>query len=92
MPPFAAKGFQHLQVGKRYVVVEAFEDYDRYIHPVGECWTFLGHDIFGKEDGLSLYLSRDDRVAWHVRLQWIPQEQGAIIDNLERYVRPTSVG
>ena len=92
MPPFAARDFKHLQVGKRYVVVEAFEDYDRYTHLIGERWTFLGHDIFGKEDGLSLYLSRDDGKGWRIRLQWIPQEQGAIIDDLERYVRPTSVG
>jgi len=39
------------------------------------------------EDGLSLFVSIDGVSEWHIRLQWRPEQQGAIIDNLSHYVR-----
>ena len=81
--------FQGLRAGKRYVVIQAFTDYDRDAHPVGESWVYLGHAFNIHEDGLSLFVSLDGRQEWMIRLQWLPESQAEIIDHLsDRYVRP----
>jgi hypothetical protein len=76
----------HLVPGARYEVIADFEDFDRVAHPSGERWTYLGSSYLPYDDGLSLFVSLDDRAEWHMRLQWRPEEQGAIIDRLEDYM------
>ena len=83
----APKHFQSLKVGRRYRVIKEFRDYDGDEHPIGETWTFLGYNFSPHDDGLSLFVSiHSDE--WHVRLQWTPQAQGAIIDALDGYLAP----
>ena len=77
---------QHLVAGKRYRVVREFQDYDRDTHPIGESWTFMGFSFLPYDDGLSLFVSKDGRGEWHIRMQWRPEEQGAVLDNLVEYV------
>jgi hypothetical protein len=68
-----------LTPGLRYEVASAFVDYDGDEHPVGECWVYLGHNFLPYDDGLSLFVSRDGRQEWHIRLQDRPEEQGGIV-------------
>ena len=77
-----AGDFKHLVGGRRYVVRQAFADYDGGRHEIGETWTFSHHDFLPYDDGLTLWI--DPGVA--IRLQWTPQSQGPIIDNLEAYI------
>jgi len=79
--------FKHLTPGERYDVFQAFTDYDGRTHPVGENWRFVGHNFLPQDDGLSLFVSLDDEREWHIRLQWRPDQQGALIDNLEGHIR-----
>ena len=78
--------FQHLKSGETYRVVEAFTDYDRRVHPVGETWCFEGHSFLPYDDGLSLFVQIDGNRR-QIRMQWRPEEQEPIIDALERYVQ-----
>ena len=85
------EAFKHLQPNRRYVVSLGFRDYDGDLHGVGESWTFLGHSFLPHDDGLSLFVSPDDASEWHIRLQWRPEGQGAIIDDLGRFVEAASI-
>jgi hypothetical protein len=82
--------FKHLEVGARYVVAREFVDHDKDVHPVGETWTYLGHNFVPYHDGLSLFVSLDGVNEWQIRLQWIPEEQAAVIDALEDHVHPAA--
>jgi hypothetical protein len=76
--------FKHLVPGSTYVVARDFGDFDGNLHPKGETWTYLGHSYFPYDAGLTLLISPGGSI----RLQWQPESQGAIIDNLESYVKP----
>jgi len=82
--------FGPLRPGRRYEVVQPFDDYDRVRHEIGEVWTFLGHNFLPHDDGLSLFVSLDGEQEWHIRMQWRPEEQGEVIGNLGAYVRPVA--
>lgn len=80
------EGFGGLRPGARYRVVQAFVDFDRVTHPVGETWTFLGHNFLPYDAGLSLFVSLDGEHEWHIRMQDDPEQQSAIIADLARHV------
>jgi len=40
----------------------------------------------GPNDDMSFFVSFDDRQEWLVRLQWRPEEQGVVLDNLAEYI------
>jgi hypothetical protein len=82
------RDFKHLKIGQWYTVAREFADYDRLVHPVGESWQFLGHNFVPYHDGLSLFVSPDGESERHIRMQWMPEEQAAIIDDLENYIQP----
>lgn len=81
-----ARPFKHLQPGMRYHVIKPFFDDDCIGHPAGETWIFAGSNFLPYEDGLSLFITRDDGRVQHVRLQWRPEAQGDIIDALDRHI------
>jgi hypothetical protein len=83
-PPVA---FKHLIPGARFEVVRDFTDYDGEAHLAGESWTFLGHSFLPHDDGLSLFVSLDGEREWRIRLQWHDDQQGAIIEALDAYIR-----
>jgi hypothetical protein len=83
---FPPRPFQHLTVGQRYLVAKPFTDYDQHTHEAGEVWTFLGSNFSPHEDGLSLFVSRDEADEWHIRLSWRPDEQGPVIDGLDAHI------
>ena len=85
--PNCGASHEFLRTGKRYNVVKEFMDYDRHIHPQGEQWSFLGYSFLPYDDGMSFFVSFDDQQEWHVRLQWRPEEQGHVLDNLAEYIR-----
>jgi len=78
---------QHLVAGKKYVVAQAFRDFDQALHPVGEAWRFIGFSFSPYDDGLSYFVSLDDEHEWQIRLQWSKEAQGPIIDDLGSYVK-----
>ena len=80
--------FGPLRVGSRYRVVTPFDDFDRTPHEAGESWTYLGYAYLPYDDGLSLFVSLDGTQEWHIRMQRRPEEQGEIVDRLDRYVQP----
>ena len=86
--PDQPRPFMHLRVGSRYRVEQAFSDYDGCVHPRGEVWTYLGHDFLPYVDGLTLHVRGDDERERAIRLQWLPEAQGAVVDRLEDYIRP----
>lgn len=84
----APRDFGHLRVGARYRVVAPFDDFDQMPHEAGESWTYLGYAYLPYDDGLSLFVSLDGAQEWHIRMQRRPEEQGEIVDRLDRYVQP----
>ena len=80
-----AKSHRWLCCGQRYRVIQAFVDYDRTLHPVGETWTFLGHSFVPYDDGMSFFVSLDGRQEWLIRLKWDSTQQGDVLDALDAY-------
>ncbi len=74
-----------LEPGKTYRVIASFKDYDGIIHPIGESWRFVKKDFLPYEDGLSLFVEKDEKTI-QLRLQWRPETQGQIIDKFFEYV------
>ncbi len=71
--------------GHTYRVIQAFHDFDKTLHDIGESWIYLDKNFLPYEDGLTLTVRHNgtDRM---FRMQWRPEEQGEIIDNFSRYV------
>ena len=78
----------HLLPDVAYTIVQPFTDYDGDVHPAGETWVYRGCSFYPYEDGLSLFVSLNDEDEWHIRMQWRPEEQGDILDDLKTYIRP----
>jgi hypothetical protein len=78
--------FMHLRIGARYRVVAPFTDFDRERHEPGEAWIFRGHSFLPYDEGLSLFVLPEDGVEQQIRLRWLPDDQGYIIDNLSAYI------
>lgn len=84
-PPPAAQppaAFKHLQPGKRYRVVRGFTDHDGLVHAPGETFVFGGYNFLPYDDGLTLLTEPGGSI----RLQWRPEAQGAVVDELEAYI------
>lgn len=71
--------------GKRYWVRKPFTDYDGSLHAPGENWIFAGKDFLPYEDGLTIYVKRDQR-DHTFRMQWRDETQGDVISNFSEYV------
>lgn len=80
------KEHQFLHAGKWYRVTTDFVDYDGDRHEAGERWQFLGYSFLPYDDGMSWFVSLDGAREWHIRLQWRPEAQGEILDNLAVYL------
>jgi hypothetical protein len=78
--------FGHLVPGVQYVVSREFVDYDGDIHLVGEAWIYLGTSSFPYDDGISLFVSMDSCTEWQIRMQWRPESQLYILEELEKFV------
>lgn len=85
-PRQEARPFKHLRPGTRYQVIRSFVDYDGAEHAVGERWIFAGSNFLPYDDGLSLFVTDDEGHLQHIRLQWRPESQGAMIDALEDHI------
>ena len=92
-PRDSDRNYRHLKYGEWCTVIQEFTDFDGKVHPAGETWIFRGTNFVPYEDGMSFYISPDGERTVHMRLQWRPEEQGEVLDHLERYVirdnRPT---
>ena len=88
--PAPTRDFMHLVSGRRYTVVQAFTDFDRDEHKVGETWTFVGSAFLPYDDGLSLFVETDTGSTRQIRMQWRPEQQGPIINRLNDYVQEAS--
>jgi hypothetical protein len=86
LPPEQA--FATLQPGKRYRVTQAWEDYDRQVHELGETWTFLTYSFLPYEDGLSWFVSPEAGVTRHIRIQWRPEagQQYEVANQPDRFM------
>ncbi len=79
--------FRGLTPGRKYRIAKPFRDFDGELHPEGETWIYLGRNFLPYEDGLSLFVSLDGPLEWHIRMRWTPEDQGLIIDKLSEYIR-----
>ncbi len=84
--PNSGPDHEFLRAGRKYRVIREFRDYDRFLHQVGETWTFCAWNFLPYDNGMSFFVSLDGSQEWHMRLQWCPEEQGQVLDHLEEYV------
>ena len=68
-----------------YRVVRPFTDYDGKVHPIGEEWHFIEKNFVPYDDGLSLFVEQNGQRV-QIRMQWVDEAQGPIIDNFSEYV------
>jgi hypothetical protein len=76
---------RQLVSGQCYRVVRAFIDHDGGQHLEGETWVFQSTHFVPYHDGLTLHV-RVHGVPQVYRLQWLPEEQAALIENFTNYV------
>lgn len=74
--------------GRKYKVVKPFTDYDRFVHEIGETWTFMETNFLPYEDGLTLHVLNANSTEIIYRLQWRKEEQADIIENFSEFVTP----
>ena len=79
---------QCLRRGTKYRVVKAFTDADGGKHEPGETWTFLASDFLPYDDELTIAVVLPDGSEWRIRMIWMPEWQGAIIESFAEYVAP----
>ncbi|MBJ3784347.1 DUF3601 domain-containing protein [Devosia sediminis] len=80
--------YHFLTSGAKYRVTQAFVDFDRRTHPVGEEWTFLRTSFLPYDDGLSIFVTDETGHERQIRMQWRDEEQGPIIERLSDYLTP----
>lgn len=73
---------------KKYTVVKEFTDYDKIVHPVGEQWIYLEQNFTAYYDGLTIYVSINNKKD-AFRLQDLPYEQAELIKTFSDYVQLT---
>jgi hypothetical protein len=73
-----------LKPGQWYQVVAEFVDFDRRVHPVGECWRYCDRNFFPHEAGLTLNVEGEGLKS--IRLQDYVGVQREIIDAFSEYV------
>jgi hypothetical protein len=79
----------NLTPGQKYRIIKPFTDYDRALHKVGQCWTFVETHFLPYEDGLTVMVRLDGNpTTLAFRLQWRPEQQADIINNFLDYVEP----
>jgi Domain of unknown function (DUF3601) len=71
--------------GRTYRVIRIFIDYDGTVHPIDESWRFVKKSFLPYEDGLSLFVEKNQQTVLF-RLQWREESQGQIIDNFSDFV------
>ena len=71
--------------GQVYKVKAPFTDYDGVLHPAGETWRFVRKSFLPNEDGLSLFIEKNDQPG-AIRLQWRPETQGQLIQDFSDYM------
>ena len=76
-----------LQPGRHYKVIQAFTDFDRRVHPVGERWQFLRDAFLPYDDGLTWQVQPDEGSSWVIRMWWDERGQLEVIENLDTYVQ-----
>ena len=86
--PNCGSAHELLSSGRSYVVVTEFTDFDGDVHRVGETWVFVGFCFLPHDDGMSFFVATDLESEWHIPLQWRPERQGAVLDNLAAYLEP----
>lgn len=79
------KNYVDLIPGRKYRLVKPFTDYDHQVHPIGESWTYVGTNYLPYDSGLTLHVLKDNAPDVY-RLQWIKEEQAAIIENFKDFV------
>ncbi len=76
-----------LSPGQKYKVIKAFTDFDKIQHPIGESWTFITTYFLPYEDGLTLFVTKDNiEKELSYRFRWTQEEQADIIDRFSEYV------
>ena len=78
-------GFTHMVPDRTYRVVQSFTDFDGRVHAVGDRWTFRGESFLPYDEGLSLFVTINDREQ-QVRMRLFPEDQGPLVDNFKDYL------
>jgi hypothetical protein len=88
----APQAFNILEPGKRYRVTQAWEDFDRQRHEIGETWTFRTYAFLPYEDGLSWFVSPEEGTNRHIRIQWRPEngQQYEVASNPSAFLEEVS--
>ena len=87
MGPNCGPAHDLLVAGRSYEVIREFRDFEGDLHPAGERWVFLGFCFLPHDDGMSFFVATDAEYEWHIPLQWRPDQQGPVLDNVAAHVR-----
>jgi hypothetical protein len=82
---------RNLVRGMRYRVNKGFTDNDGQLHSEGEEWIFVA-SMFSIHDDVMMVVIRGSKGdEWRILLDWQPNGQQDIIENICEYVVPTEV-
>lgn len=67
--------------GRRYRIVQPFEDVEHTMHHPGEEWYFVGSLYSHYDDALSIFVANEDRSEWLIPMRW-----DNVADNFKDYI------
>ncbi|MDR3158830.1 MAG: DUF3601 domain-containing protein [Zoogloeaceae bacterium] len=85
---FKGNTHQFFHSSKWYRVIKGFKDHDGHIHPEGEERIFLGCSFLPYDDGLSWFVSFDEKQEWCIPMRRHASSQSVIIDFLSEHICP----
>lgn len=77
---------RQLAEGKKYLVIKAFTDYDKTVHPIGESWVLEKISFVAYHDGVTFHVYEDEK-QHTFRFQDLPWEQAALLNSFIEYVK-----
>lgn len=75
-----------LKPGKSYRVINSFRDYDSKLHEPGECWEYLGCNVFPYDSGNTIYAKSQNGEELIIRMQYHEDAQESILESFSAYV------
>ncbi len=87
----APEPFKHLLPGRLYRVSRPFQDWFGKTWEVDERLSFVTHSVVPYHSGVTLTFKGEDGVERVLTMQWLPEEQGAVLDALEAHLVETEI-
>ena len=76
----------HVERGRRYRVIQAFQDADGDNHPIGEEWKLISTGFNKFDNELDLRIRDKSEIDWIIPLGWDTDRQQDVLEDWSKFV------